>query len=103
MHTAKRGYYAGLKTCLAGLVLVCDMSVSCFLSGGPMVNVLWHAGEYRSFEDMVSEAKSQKGIAKWRQDKMNEAIKNAKITVTHLGKCYQPHCGLPALLPLRFT
>ena len=93
VHTAKRGYYAGLKTCLAGLVLVCDMSVSCFLSGGPMVNVLWHAGEYRSFDEMASEARSPKGIAKWRLDKMTEAIKNAKITVIHLGTS-----RLPALL-----
>ena len=30
---ALQGYHASLKTCLAGLVLVCDMNVSAFLSG----------------------------------------------------------------------
>ena len=36
-YTAMRGYYAGLKTCLAGLVLVSDMSVSCFLTGAAIL------------------------------------------------------------------
>ena len=46
-YSARRGYYAGLKTCLAGLVFVSDMAVSCFLNGGEMINVMWHTGGYR--------------------------------------------------------
>jgi hypothetical protein len=32
-YILRRGYYAGLKVCMAGLLLVADMSVSCFLQG----------------------------------------------------------------------
>ena len=84
-YTAMRGYYAGLKTCMAGLVLVSDMSVSCFLAGGEMINMMWQAGGYSSFQDMLKEATSRGGIPKKRTDLMAEAIRNAKVRITHLG------------------
>jgi hypothetical protein len=84
-YTAMRGYYAGLKTCMAGLVFVSDMSVSCFLAGGEMINMMWQAGGYNSFQDMLRDATSRQGIQKRRVEMISEAIKNAKVRITHLG------------------
>ena len=83
-YNAQRGYYAGLKTCMAGLVLVSDMSVTCFLAGGPVIDVMWHCMGYRSLEEMLDESKG-KGINKMRLDKLAEMLKGAKVRVTHLG------------------
>ena len=83
-YNAQKGYYASLKVCLAGLVLVSDMSVSCFLAGGPMIDFMWHCAGYRSLDDMLQDSKG-KGIPKQRMDKIAESIKGAKVRVTHLG------------------
>ena len=47
-YEAVKGYYVGLKSCLAGLVLVCDLSVTCFLASGEMIEVMRKAGTQRS-------------------------------------------------------
>jgi hypothetical protein len=91
-YTAMRGYYAGLKTCMAGLVLVCDMSVSCFLSGGEMINMLWQAAGYRSFNDMMQEASGPRGLDPRRLKSVSDAIKNAKVKLTHLGHWKKSKC-----------
>ena len=49
------GYYASLKSCMAGLVLVCDMNVSAFLAGGPLINVMMRVGEFRNLDDMLQQ------------------------------------------------
>lgn len=99
-YVAMRGYYAGLKSCLAGLVLVCDMSVSCFLTGGEMVNLMWQTGGYNSKEVFVREASAKGGLHKNVLDKIVEAVKNSKVSVRHLGhwrKCKS--LGPPANSP----
>ena len=83
-YDAQRGYYAGLKLCMAGLVLVCDMSVQCFLVGGPMIDFMWRCGGYRSLAEMVLDAKG-KGIPRTILDRISTAIKGAKVRLTHLG------------------
>lgn len=98
-YNAQRGYYAGLKTCMAGLVLVSDMSVSCFLAGGPMLDVMWHCMGFRSLAEMVEESKG-KGFNRARMDKISEMLKGAKVRVTHLGhfrkfKSMGPAAGSP--------
>ena len=50
-----RGYYAGLKSCLAGLTLVSDMTVTCFLVGGPIINVMYAAAGYKSANDFLQD------------------------------------------------
>ena len=50
VYHALRGYYVGIKTCLAGLVFVSDMNVSCFLAAGEMINLMWQAGGFRNFQ-----------------------------------------------------
>ena len=55
-YVALRGYYAGLKSCMAGLALVVDMSVSCFLAGGSMIDAMWQGGGFNSYQDMIQSA-----------------------------------------------
>lgn len=83
-YSAQRGYFVGLKTCMAGLVLVSDMSVSCFLNGGPLVEIMWTCAGYRSKAEMFADANGR-GIPRMRLDKIEEALKGAKIRITHLG------------------
>ena len=84
-YVAMRGYYAGLKTCLAGLVLVCDMSVTSFLAGGEMVQLMAQVGGFRDVNHLVSESSRQGGLANKFIDDLNKAFKNCKCKVTHLG------------------
>lgn len=84
-YSAQCGYYAGLKSCMAGLVLVSDMSVSCFLNGGRLIDVMWSCAGYRSLNEMLEAAK--KGpIPPQRLAKFADAIKGAKVRLTHLGR-----------------
>ena len=55
-YFAKRGYYAGLKTCMARLLLVSDMSVTVFLSRRSMIDLMCSMGGYRSQDDILHEA-----------------------------------------------
>ena len=84
-YDAQRGYYAGLKLCMAGLVLVCDMSVQCFLVGGPMIDFMWRSGGYRSLDQMLMDAKGKGGIPQMVLERISTAIKGAKVRLTHLG------------------
>ena len=93
-YLAMRGYYASLKACLAGLVLVCDMSVTAFLVGGKMIDLMVEVGGYRSIDEMVNEA-NRSGLNKRALTQLNEAFKNSKCKITHLGhskkmKCFGP-------------
>ena len=80
-----RGYYAGLKCCMAGLALVCDMTVNCFLSGGEMINVMWQVSGFRSLQDFCREASSARGLDRGVLKKIDATIKNAKVSIRHLG------------------
>ena len=83
-YNAQRGYYAGLKTCMAGLVLVSDMSVSCFLNGGPLIDIMSICAGYRSVAEMYTDA-AGRGIPPPRFAKLETALKGAKVKLTHLG------------------
>lgn len=84
-YVAMRGYYAGLKICLAGLCLVSDMSVSCFLAGGPMIEIMAQSGGFRDVKDMIQAASGKQGLNPRQVDKMTAAIKNSKIKLDHIG------------------
>ena len=83
IYTCTRGYYVGLKTCMAGLVLVTDMVVSVFLAGGDMISLMVASGGYQNVTDLCADA--ARGIHPGRLRQMNEAIKGAKTKTTHLG------------------
>jgi len=84
-YVAMRGYYAGLKCCMAGLVLVCDMSVSCFLNGGEMVNLMWQTAGFRSKQDLVLACNRAGGLNPQELARITDAVKNAKVSLRHLG------------------
>lgn len=81
---AMRGFFVGLKTCLAGLTLVSDMSVSVFLNGGPIINVVAEMCGYRSFQDFTSDV-SNRGVRPEHISTINGTLKNTKIKLIHLG------------------
>lgn len=96
-YVALRGYYAALKTCMAGLVLVCDMSVSCFLTGGPMLEVMCHAGGFNNVRDMADTAYQRRGFPSQVIAKINDIIKGTRIILTHLKQRRKAKClGPPA-------
>jgi hypothetical protein len=82
-YNATRGFYASLKPCLAGLVLITDMSVNCFLASGQMPDLLYQAGNFRSFNDFLTECK-RGSLPGQVVSRLNQAVKNARIRLTHL-------------------
>jgi hypothetical protein len=81
---AMRGFFVGLKTCLAGLVLVSDMSVSVFLNGGPILNVIADMCGYQNHMDFVDDV-CPRGVRPEHISMINNTLKNTKIKLLHLG------------------
>mgnify|MGYP003384835984 CR=1 FL=1 len=77
-YLALRGYTVGLKTCLAGLTLVSDMTVSVFLVGGPLINVIAEVCG-TSIHSL-----QKNGVDRRDYAKVNKILKNCKIRVDHL-------------------
>eukprot|EP01041_Mallomonas_annulata_P003861 gene3861-7706_t len=80
-----RGFHCSLKSCLAGLVLVSDMSVTSFICAGEMVNAMYLAGGFRSVEDMAREAASPHGIHPKVMVLIDDALHGVKLITKHLG------------------
>eukprot|EP01039_Chlorochromonas_danica_P004141 gene4141-4546_t len=79
---AKRGYYAALKSCIAGLTLVVDMSVNAFLDHGPIMDVMKMSLNYdlkKSFEDFAA-----RGFPPAAIREMEKAVKKCKVRLIHL-------------------
>lgn len=83
-YEALRGYTVGLKSCLAGLTLVSDMTVSVFLSGGPLVNVVANICGYENTEFFLKDTRRH-GFDERNVPKVEKALKNCKIRIDHLG------------------
>jgi eukaryotic translation initiation factor 2C len=83
MFLVKRGYYVGLKQCMAGLTFVCDMNANLFLAGGPMIEVLLKSANLKDVGELVKQS-----IAicskKERRDKLIQDIKGAKIQLLYI-------------------
>ncbi|CAE7501159.1 AGO12, partial [Symbiodinium microadriaticum] len=88
----QRGYYAGLKACLAGLVFVSDMAVTCFLLGGPAINVVWQAAGCHDFHDFERELRHNP-LRREQIEAVNRVLNKVKIRTTHL-KCFKKFKGL---------
>eukprot|EP01034_Spumella_vulgaris_P023600 gene23599-29836_t len=95
------GYYASLKACVSGLVLVADISVTCFLTGGKLVDIMASLGGYRGVGDMAEDSKSaqrngqSQGLGTQRLTRIEEVLKGVKITLSHIKhskkfKCFGP-------------
>jgi len=82
-YVASRGYFAGLKACLAGLVLVCDMSVTAFLTGGPLIDVMATVANYNQTRQFLED--SRRPINPRVLAMITEGLKNCKLKVVHIG------------------
>ena len=82
-YVALRGYTVGLRSCLAGLTLVSDMTVSVFLNGGPVLNVVGQACGFDDIHRFLKEIERY-GIHERDIPKINKVLKNCKIHVDHL-------------------
>jgi hypothetical protein len=80
VYEALRGYYAGFKSCAAGLVYVSDMSVTCFLKSGELLGLMAAALRLRSVGDLVTVKFTKDVLAT-----LNDFVKNAKCKLKHLG------------------
>jgi eukaryotic translation initiation factor 2C len=75
---ARRGIHASLKCCLAGTVLVADMSVNTFLYGGSIIDIIKKAVGTSHTEDLYN-------LSKQEIDVVNAAIKGVKVKLIHIG------------------
>ena len=84
-YQALKGYYVGLKTCLAGLTLVSDMNVTCFLAAGEMVNLMWQAGGFRDFTSFYGACRGSRELDRRVIMDITAIIKGCKIKTRHNG------------------
>ena len=55
-YVSMMGFHASLKICRAGLMLVTDIALSCFLEGGDFVELMAAACGFRNFEEPLRES-----------------------------------------------
>lgn len=82
---ARRGFYASLKCCLAGLVLVADVSVNVFIDAGPVMETMRLAAKCRDFETLYNDCQRPGGLPAPLLSDIIEALKSVKIRTLHLG------------------
>lgn len=82
---ARLGYYASLKCCMSGLCLMSEISVSCFLKGGNLLNLMAAIGNFRNIEDMARACDPRHGLPRQFVNKLEELLKNCRIKTIHLG------------------
>jgi hypothetical protein len=56
-YVAMRGSYVALKSSIGGLVLNSDMSVSAFLKGGEIINIMFVVGGYRDLNTFLQDCR----------------------------------------------
>lgn len=81
-YYVKLGYSLSLRSCLAGLVLVSDLAATCFLIGGPAVNVFAAIEGYDS-QEWIRRV-SRDPLSDRSLKKIERALTGVKIMVTHL-------------------
>lgn len=84
IYSIRRGYYIGLKTCMAGLCFVADMNATLFLTGGEMINLMMSGGGYRNLDEFVRESQSRNGIPREILKKIEGVIKNTRIRIKYI-------------------
>jgi hypothetical protein len=77
-YVVRRGIHASFKSCLAGTVLVADMSVNIFLTGGSVIDIMKSAVNCHRTEDLYR-------LLEWQVQNTNKIIKGLKVKLTHLG------------------
>lgn len=84
-YIARVGYNASLKCCTSGLILTSEISVSCFLQGGRLIDFIAAIGNYSSPEDVARNCDERYGLSKQLMCRLDDLLKNCKIKTIHLG------------------
>jgi hypothetical protein len=84
-YVARLGYNTALKICMSGLCLMSEISVSCFLQGGRLIDVMAAVGNFHDINDMVRSCDPTEGLSRQLIRKLEELLKNARIRTIHLG------------------
>jgi hypothetical protein len=85
-YIGRLGYYSSLKSCFSGLVLVVEVSVACFIQGGPLIELMACLGKYRDVDDMYNDISNRGSFGLRRDflDLVERTFKGAKIKIRHL-------------------
>ena len=86
-YLGRLGYMASLKCCMSGLLLVSDVSVSCFLKGGNLVNLMAAIGGFRDGEDMhrACNPSNSMGLPSGVIQTIEDTLKSCRLRMVHLG------------------
>lgn len=78
------GYHASLKTTLSGLALVKDISVTCFMRGGNIVDFICTVLGLQK-NRLASELERGRDLTR-ELNELNDLLKNSKIRTRHLNQ-----------------
>jgi eukaryotic translation initiation factor 2C len=86
-YLGRLGYMASLKCCISGLLLVSDVSVSCFLKGGRLIDLMAAIGGFRTIEDLYRETSSsqRQGLPSQIIHAIDDTLRSCRLKVLHLG------------------
>lgn len=85
-YLGRLGYAASLKVCLSGLLLVADVSVSCFLNGGRLVDMISAISSYRSADELYNHVTNDaSGLPTILLQKALDVLKGCKLRMIHIG------------------
>jgi hypothetical protein len=82
-YIAQMGFKSSFKSCMAGLVLICDITMSCFLAGGNMVDLMVVYGNFGSVQNMLK-AVGPNGFPDQLTELIQKGLKNAKLKLVHI-------------------
>jgi eukaryotic translation initiation factor 2C len=82
-YEARKGFHVSIKQSICGFNLELDMSISCFLVGGPIINVIAAALRLRSPTELLD--RWSRGPGERDVEAVNAVIKNCKVRLSHLG------------------
>lgn len=85
MYLGRLGYNASIRSTAAGLTLVSEVSMTCFLKGGRLlVDLMALIGNYRNAEDLYQNPQVYDDPNGVFMQKVFDILKNVKIKVVHL-------------------
>ncbi len=86
-YLGRLGYNASLKCCISGLLLVSDVSVTCFLRGGNLVDLMAAVGGFRDPNDMyaATSPNESRGLPSGVVQTLEDVFKSCRIKMVHLG------------------
>lgn len=81
-YISMKGYYSSFKSCMAGLVLVSDISVSAFLSGGDLISLMMQCAGATNRDAFERGLGDDRILYEWKR-RWNDCFKSAKIRLKH--------------------